>query len=181
MTKDELKKRIDVAMHRCPADLVIRHVNVVNVYTCEILERDIAICGDTIAAVGENYEGEKEIDAKGLFALPGLIESHIHIESSMLTPEEFGRLLLLRGTTTAVCDPHEIVNVCGMQGFDYMRRAARRSPLDMKFMIPSCVPSTPFEHSGAQVLADDMDAYIHEDDVPGLGEMMNAYGVYNGQ
>ncbi|SDW74554.1 Adenine deaminase [Lachnospiraceae bacterium KHCPX20] len=181
MTKDELKKRIDVAMHRRPADLVIRHVNVVNVYTCEILERDIAICGDTIAAVGENYEGEKEIDAKGLFALPGLIESHIHIESSMLTPEEFGRLLLLRGTTTAVCDPHEIVNVCGMQGFDYMRRAARRSPLDMKFMIPSCVPSTPFEHSGAQVLADDMDAYIHEDDVPGLGEMMNAYGVYNGQ
>ena len=181
MTKSELKDRIDVAMHRRPADLVIKHANVVNVFTGDIQEEDIAICKDRIAAVGIDYQGEKEIDAKGLFAIPGLIESHIHIESSMLTPEEFGRLLLLRGTTTAVCDPHEIVNVCGMSGFDYMRRAARRSPLDMKFMIPSCVPSTPFEHSGARVLADDMEAYIHEEDVPGLGEMMNAVGVYNGQ
>ncbi len=181
MTKMQLKDRIDVAMHRRPADLVIKQANVVNVYTSEIMECDIAICKDRIAAVGKDYRGKTEIDARGLFAIPGLIESHIHIESSMLTPEEFGRLLLMRGTTTAVCDPHEIVNVCGMSGFDYMRRAARRSPLDMKFMIPSCIPSTPFEHSGAKVLADDMEAYIHEEDVPGLGEMMNAVGVYDCQ
>ena len=146
MTYQELlKKRIRTAAGKQPADLVIRNARIVNVFTHEIIEGDIAVCGGMIAGIGQ-YRGREEIDACGCFALPGFIDSHIHIESSMVTPEEFSRLLAPRGTTTVIADPHEIVNVCGLGGLSYMLGAAEKAALDIKFMLPSCVPCTEFEH-----------------------------------
>lgn len=159
-----------------PADKVIKNGNVVNVFTHEVSVNDVAICDGYIAGVGE-YTGIEEYDAAGRYIMPGFIESHIHVESSMLSPEEFGRLLVPRGTTTAIADPHEIVNVCGLDGLDYMVRAAKRTALDIRYMIPSCVPSTPFENSGARVAADEMRELFDKGDYPGLGEFMNAPGV----
>ena len=156
MTYQELlKKRIRAAAGKEPADLVIRNAKIVNVFSHNIVEGDIAVSDGFIAGVGA-YEGREEIDAAGFFALPGFIDSHIHIESSMVTPEEFSRLLTPHGTTTVIADPHEIVNVCGLGGLSYMLGAAERAALDVKFMLPSCVPATEFEQSGARITAEDM-------------------------
>ena len=177
MTYQELlQKRIRAAAGREPADLVIRNARVVNVFTHEIMEGDIAVCDGFIAGVGRD-EGREELDAQGRYALPGFIDSHIHIESSMVTPEEFSRLLAPRGTTTVIADPHEIVNVCGLGGFSYMLGAAERAALDIKFMVPSCVPCTEFEQSGAKLPAEDMVQPLRDRRVLGLGEFMNVPGV----
>ena len=122
-------------------------------------------------------EGESIIDAQGQYALPGLIEGHIHVESSYLTPEEFGHLVVPLGTTTIIADPHEIVNVAGLKGLDYMLRAAEETVLDIKYMLPSCVPATPFEHAGAIVNAADMEQPLKKSQIIGLGEFMNYPGV----
>ncbi len=179
-----LRKQIAVGLGREPADLVIKSCRIVNVYTHSVRRGDIAVCGGRIAGISWEedglYIGKEEVDGEGMYALPGLIESHIHIESSFLTPEEFGRLMIPRGTTTVIADPHEIVNVCGLTGLEYMRRAGERSPLDIFYMLPSCVPSTPFEHGGAAVGAGDMDRVIGRQGILGLGEFMNAPGVLEG-
>lgn len=177
MSVEQLKKRIQVAGKRLPADLVIKNCKVVNVYTHEILEADIAVSDGLIAAVGPGYEGEQTVDGGGCYAIPGMIESHIHVESSFVSPEEFSRLVVPFGTTTAIADPHEIVNVCGMAGLDYMLRAADKAAMSIKFMLPSCVPSTPWENAGAVIDAAAVRSRIQDPDILGLGEFMNAPGV----
>lgn len=171
-----LTRLINVARGAEKADLVIKNCRVVNVFSCEVEEGDIAIVGGVIAGVG-NYSGKKEIDAQKAFAIPGLIESHIHIESSFLTPEEFGRLAVPFGTTTVIADPHEIVNVCGMAGFKYMLKASEKTALDIKFMAPSCVPATEFETSGAKFDSKQIKKVMRLDKVLGLGELMNYVGA----
>ncbi len=178
MKKEELKKLILTASGARKADTVIKNCKVVNVFSGKIIEGDIALCGDQIAGVGE-YEGEVEIDAEGRYAVPGFIDSHIHIESSYLSPEELGMLLVPHGGTTIIADPHEIVNVLGIPGLDYMMKAAENTKLDIKYMLPSCVPATPFEHAGAIIDAEDMEDPILRDNILGLGEFMNFPGVVN--
>ena len=176
MDKSELKKLIDTAAGRIPADTVIRGARIVDVYGGEILEGDIAISGGMIAGVGE-YSGAKTVDASGMYAAPGFIDSHIHIESAYVSPEEIGRLLVPRGATTIIADPHEIVNVCGLAGFEYMLGAAEETALDIKFVLPSCVPATPLEHSGSVIDAKSMKRPLIDERVIGLGEFMDYTGV----
>ena len=177
MEKEALKKLLDVAAGRILADLVIKNCKVVDVCRSVITEnQDIAISDGLIAGIG-NYQGKQEIDAQGRFASPGFIDTHIHIESSYVTPEEIGRLLVPHGATTIIADPHEIVNVCGLDGMDYMLKAAEATKLDIKYMLPSCVPATPFEHAGAVIDAQMMRAPIKNDQILGLGEFMNYPGV----
>jgi adenine deaminase len=177
--KAALKKLIDTAAGRVPADLVIRNGIIADVYTGRFIEGDLAVSGGLIAGVG-GYEGRDLIDAAGQYLLPGFIDSHIHIESSYLSPEELGRLLVPHGGTTIIADPHEIVNVCGLAGLEYMMRAAEGTVLDIKFMLPSCVPATPFEHAGAALDAAAMGEPIRDERILGLGEFMNFPGVVAG-
>ncbi|MDD3402134.1 MAG: adenine deaminase [Hespellia sp.] len=177
--KTDLKKLIDVAAGRIPADTVIKNCKVVDVYRGEIMEGDIALCDGVIAGVG-TYEGNKVVDAMGQYAAPGFIDSHIHIESAFLSPEEIGRLLVPHGGTTIIADPHEIVNVCGVPGLNYMLEASKGTALDIKYMLPSCVPATPFEHSGAVIDAAAMEEPMLKDQILGLGEYMNFPGLIGG-
>ena len=178
--REELKKLIDVAAGRIPADKVIKNSKIIDVYNCRIIEgKDIAITDGVIAGIGE-YEGKEIVDAKGAYASPGFIDGHIHIESSYVTPEEMGRLVTPHGTTTIIADPHEIVNVAGLDGMRYMIDAAEHTKLDIKYMLPSCVPATPFEHSGAEITAEDMKEIIENENILGLGEFMNFVGVAAG-
>ncbi len=179
--KDALKKRIQAARGEIPADLVIRGCQVVNVFDGQIRNAEIAVTEGVIVGVEKNgtYEGREIVDGAGMFAIPGLIESHIHIESSHLTPEEFGRVAAIRGTTTAIADPHEIVNVCGLEGFAYMAEAAALTALDIRLMMPSCVPCSPQECSGATVRAADMKEWMRDGRVQGLAEFMNVPGILN--
>ena len=178
MDKAQLKRLIDVAAGREKADVVIKNAKIVNVFSGRIEEGNIAIVGEEFAGIGD-YEGVEEIDAKGKYALPGLIDSHIHIESSHLSPEEFGKLVVPLGTTTIIADPHEIVNVAGINGLNYMMNAAKNTALSIKFMLPSCVPSTPFEHAGAILDSETMKGPMQFTNVLGLGEFMNFVGVIN--
>lgn len=175
--KTMLGRLIDAAMHRIPADLVIRNCNVVDVYSGSVRKDSIAIIDGFICGFGSDYEGTEQIDAEGLYAAPGLIDAHIHIESSYTSPEEFGRMVVPRGTTTVIADPHEIVNVCGLEGFNYMIRAAEKTELSVRYMIPSCVPATPFEDAGSVVNAFDLQWPMGDRHVPGLGEFMNYPGI----
>lgn len=174
--REALAHLIDVATGRVPADTVIQNCKVIDVYSGEIVEGDIALCDGKIAGIGR-YEGRETVDAQGLYAAPGFIDSHIHIESSYVSPEEISRLLVPHGGTTIIADPHEIVNVCGLRGLDYMIEAAKGTALDIKYMLPSCVPATPFEHSGAVIDAAAMQAPIDRSEILGLGEFMNFPGV----
>ena len=171
-----LKQYIDAAAGRTKADIVLKNASYVNVYTGRTDKGDIAIVGDRIVGVGK-YEGIKEYDVEGLTVLPGYIDGHVHIESSQLSPEEFASLIVSRGTTTIIADPHEITNVCGMDGVDYIIKASKNIPLDVKVQLPSCVPATPFETSGAILSGKDIEEHICDDGVFGLGEFMNYPGV----
>ena len=180
MTKIELKNLIDVAAGRKLADLVIKNCKIVNVFSGEIEDGDIAITGDKIAGIGKNfYEGEKIIDAEGKFAAPGFIDAHIHIESSYISPEQLGKIIVPCGTTSIIADPHEIANVCGLEGMNYMFDAAEKTKLQIIYSVPSCVPATPFEDAGAILEAEDMEKIISGENIFGLGEFMNAVGVIN--
>ena len=179
MKKQELKKMIDVAMSRKSADLVIKNCKVIDVYSGTVSTGDIAISDGMIAGVG-TYDGPNTIDADGAYAAPGFIDSHIHIESSYVTPEEIGRLLVPCGATTIIADPHEIVNVCGIKGMNYMLDASEETALDIKYMLPSCVPATPFENSGAVIDAAAMTEPLKDERIIGLGEFMNYPGVIAG-
>lgn len=179
MERNSLKKLIDIASGRIPADKVIKNCKVVDVYNGIIIEGDIAISDDLIAGVG-SYNGYEIIDAKGKYACPGFIDSHIHIESSYVRPEELGRLIVPHGTTTIIADPHEIANVCGFKGINYMLKASEKTALDIKMMLPSCVPATPFEHSGAKIDAIHMEEALKSNQLHGVGEFMNFLGVVLG-
>jgi adenine deaminase len=179
MKKDELKKLIDTAAGRVPADIVIRNGHIADVYRACFFDGDVAIAGGFIAGVGD-YKGITEIDAKGAYILPGFIDSHIHIESSFVSPEEIGRLLAPHGTATIIADPHEIVNVCGIAALEYMLRASEETAPDIKMMLPSCVPSTVFEHSGAVLDAGAMEKPLRDSRILGLGEFMDYPAVIGG-
>lgn len=173
-----LEKYISAAAGRTKADIVLKNAKYVNVFNGKIESGDIAICGDRVVGTG-SYEGVKEIDVSGMYVLPGYIDGHVHIESSQLSPEEFASLIVPRGTTTIIADPHEITNVCGMAGVEYIAKASENIPLDVKIQLPSCVPATPFETSGATLSGDDIAAHIGDSCVFGLGEFMNFPGVVN--
>ncbi|MBQ9081739.1 MAG: adenine deaminase, partial [Clostridia bacterium] len=174
--KRMIKQRIEAAAGRIKADTVLKNGNFVNVFTGEICTGDIAVYENRIVGIG-NYQGETEIDITGMTVLPGYIDGHVHIESSQLSPEEFASLIVPRGTTTIIADPHEITNVCGMNGVDYIVKASQNVPLDVKVQLPSCVPATPFETSGAVLSGKDIEENIVREDVHGLGEFMNYPGV----
>ena len=180
MNKAELKNFIEVATGRKKADLVIKNCKIVNVFSGKIEEGEIAITDGKIVGVGtEIYDGEKIIDAEGKFATPGFIDAHIHIESSYVSPEEEGRLIVPLGMTTIIADPHEIANVCGIDGVRYMIDAGKKTKLNILYALPSCVPSTPFENAGAVIEAEEMEEIICDENIFGLGEFMNAPGVIN--
>ena len=158
---------------------IIKNARVVDVYSGRIASGDIAVADGLIAGVGE-YSSRHEVDACGQYAAPGFIDSHIHIESSYVSPEELGRLLVPHGTTTIIADPHEVANVCGTDGVDYMIEASKRTALDVRMMMPSCVPATPFEHAGCTIDAQVMKEPMGRKEVLGLGEFMNFPGVIGG-
>lgn len=176
MTHEALKHLIDVAAGREIADLVIKNCQIVDVGSGEIRKGDIAIVDGLIAGTGD-YEGKEEIDAQGLYALPGLIDAHIHIESAFVTPEEISRLLVPFGATTIIADPHEIANVAGLDGLNYMLEAAKEAALHIEYVVPSCVPATPFENAGAILEAKDLEGPLADDRILGLGEFMNFPGI----
>ncbi len=167
---------IDVALGKEKADLVIKNAEIVNVLTEEFVQADIAICGDRIAGIGR-YDGVEEIDANGLYAVPGLIDGHTHIEMSMLSVTEFARIVVPKGTTSVIADPHEIANVLGKDGVRVLLEEAKTTPLKVFCMVPSCVPSSPLETSGAVISSDDVAEMLEWENVIGLAEMMNYPGV----
>lgn len=173
MNKNHL---IRVAQGLEPADLVLKNAEVFHVYTGEFILCDIAIADGYIAGTG-SYFGIEEIDMQGRYITPGFIDAHVHIESSMLTPYQFAKAALPCGVTTIVTDPHEIANVCGAKGIQYMLDATEQLPLNVYFMLPSCVPATDFEDSGAVLLAEDLEPFMEHPRVLGLAEVMNAPGV----
>ena len=156
--------------------MVLKNAEVFHVYTGEFILCDIAIADGYIAGTG-SYFGIEEIDMQGRYITPGFIDAHVHIESSMLTPYQFAKAALPCGVTTIVTDPHEIANVCGAKGIQYMLDATERLPLNVYFMLPSCVPATDFEDSGAVLLAEDLEPFMEHPRVLGLAEVMNAPGV----
>lgn len=166
------ERRLDCANGVCKADLVLKHGRILNVFTEEIIDADVAICGDTIVGVG-SYEGIREVDCTGKYLVPGFLDAHMHIESSMVAPGELAKVLVQAGTTTIIADPHEIVNVCGTKGMDYFLRCANQSLVDIFYMVPSSVPATDVETNGCgQFLASDMMKYVDNTRVLGLGETM---------
>lgn len=172
MTLAQRKKVMDVAAARVQADLVITNVQVVDLYNATIRNTNVAIAEGVIAGVGE-YHSLNQYDAQGGFLIPGLIDSHVHIESAHIDPPSFSELVLPHGTTTIIADPHEICNVNGIAALDYMIESSKDLPLSIFYMIPSCVPSTRFEHSGAILDAAAIASRIDSPVVLGLGEMMD--------
>ena len=170
------KKIIDAALGNIKADLVIKNTVVIDVLSHTYKKGDVAVCDGIIVGVGE-YEGIEEIDAEGAYTAPGLIDTHIHIESTMLTPSEFAEVILTKGVTTVFADPHEIANVCGSVGLEFMLEDAKNTPLDIKFMLPSCVPATPFDNNGCTLSSDDLARLYSTEKFYGLAEMMNYPGV----
>lgn len=181
MDKKALKRLIDVAAGREPADLVLKNANVIDVYQAEMISGDLAIVDGKIAGINGEYQGKETNDLKGKIVAPGFIDPHIHVESSYVTPEEFSRLLVPHGTTTVLADPHEIVNVLGLSGLDYMIEAAKETALDIRYMMPSCVPATNMENAGAVIEAADMISSFEKKQVDGLAEFMNFPGVIHAQ
>jgi len=172
----ELAKIIRVARGKMQPDLVLRNGKIVNVFSAEVYKADIAIWGGRIVGIGP-YKGKKEIDLAGGHVLPGLIDGHMHIESSMVKVQEFARSVVPRGTTSVICDPHEIANVHGLEGIHYILNSSKYSPVNIFVMLSSCVPATPFETSGANLRGFDLYPLLREKWVLGLGEVMNYPGV----
>lgn len=173
------QRLIAVAAGREKADLVLKNAKYLNVFSNEFLCGDIAVANGLIAGVGK-YDGKTEIDVSGKLVLPGFIDAHIHLESSMVTPAEFAKAVVAHGTTTVITDPHEITNVMGVDGVEYMIQASQNLPIDVHFMMPSCVPATEIDESGAELDCKDIDLYLDNKKVLGLAEMMNYVGVING-
>ena len=172
------KKRhiVDVAAGRKPAELVLKNAVYLNVFANELCQGDIAVAEGLVVGLGE-YSGLTEYDMTGKLVLPGLIDSHIHLESSLVSPGRFVRAVLPHGTTTVITDPHEITNVMGADGIDYMLQATEGLPVDVRLMLPSCVPATPMDEAGAMLDYRAIDAFYSHPRVQGLAEMMNFVGV----
>ena len=170
------KRVIEAASGREKADLVLKNATYVNVFSNELRTCDIACANGLIVGLGQ-YDGEVEYDMTGKIVCPGFVDAHIHLESSLVTPREFAKATLVHGTTTVITDPHEITNVMGTDGIDYMFQATEGLPIDVRFMLPSCVPATPMDESGANLDYRAIDSFYDYPRVQGLAEMMNAYGV----
>ena len=176
-----LKKRriINAAAGREPADLVLKNATYVNVFSNSLCTADIAVAEGLIVGMGE-YSGNEEVDMTGKIVLPGFLDAHIHLESSLVSPKEFVKAVLPHGTTTVVTDPHEIANVMGADGIEYMLQATEGLPVDVRFMLPSCVPATPLDESGAVLDYRAIDSFYDHPRVQGLAEMMNFVGIIAG-
>ena len=170
---------VEVASGRQKADLVLKNATYVNVFCNELSHGDIAVAEGLIAGMGEHYEGEVEIDMGGKLVLPGFVDAHIHLESALVSPKEFANAVIPHGTTTVITDPHEIANVMGTDGIEYMLQATEDLPVDVRFMLPSCVPATPLDESGAVLDYRAIDSFYEHNRVEGLAEMMNYVGVAN--
>jgi len=179
MDKARLKRYILVAQGKEPADLVLKNGYIANTISGEFYKADVAICDDIIVGVASDYHGLKEIELSNACVLPGFIDSHMHLESSMVTLSEFSKAVLPRGTTTVIIDPHEISNVLGEKGIEYLLEEAEKVPLNVYIMLPSCVPATPFDISGAILKAENLKKFSGNKRVLGLGELMNYPGVLN--
>lgn len=177
---DKLAELVKAAKGETPADTIIKNASVINIFSGEIYKTDVAILGELIAGMGNHFREAGEVhDVKGKYLAPGFIDAHIHIESTMLAPWEFAKVVLPRGTTAVVADPHEITNVLGASGFEFMTKAGENLPLDFFFMVPSCVPATRLETSGAEFSVAEIEKSLANTDAPGLAEMMNFPGVVN--
>ncbi len=170
---------IAVAAGREPADLVLKNATYVNVFSNELCHGDIAVAEGLIVGMG-TYNGIEEVDVSGKIVLPGFVDAHIHLESSLVSPTEFAKAVLPHGTTTVITDPHEIANVMGTDGIEYMLQATEDLPVDVRFMLPSCVPATPLDESGANLDYRAIDSFYDHPRVQGLAEMMNFVGAING-
>jgi adenine deaminase len=177
VTPAVLARRIAAGTGEVPADLVITNARLFCLVTGDMIETDIAIVGDTIVGTHGRYAGERTIDAAGRIAVPGFIDTHCHVESSLITPFEFERCVLPRGVTTAICDPHEIANVLGAEGIRYFLASAERMVMDLRVQLSSCVPATHLETAGATLTADDLVPFMNHPKVIGLAEFMNFPGV----
>lgn len=171
-----MKKLIDTAMNRQMADLVLKNGKIVDVFSGTVYDGDVAIINGKICGTGE-YSSDNEIDLGKKYVLPGLIDTHVHIESSMVTPSVYAEVVVPHGVTSVIADPHEIANVCGEKGLEFMKQSADNVPLEINFMLPSCVPATPFEHSGEAFTVADIQRLAP--DFFGIGEMMNYPGIIN--
>ena len=171
---------VEVAAGRQKADLVLKNATYVNVFCNQLSRGDIAVAEGLIAGMGGHYEGEVEVDMSGKLVLPGFVDAHIHLESSLVSPKEFAKAVLPHGTTTVITDPHEIANVMGTDGIEYMLQATEDLPVDVRFMLPSCVPATPLDESGAILDYRAIDSFYDHPRVQGLAEMMNFVGAING-
>lgn len=169
---------IDYSIKNKKSELVLKNANIVNVFSHEIVKADVAIEKGIVVGIG-SYDGINNIDLNGKYITPGFIDPHVHIESSMVSPAEFAKAIVPMGTTTIITDPHEIANVCGLEGIEYILKSSEELPLCVYSMLPSCVPATDFENSGARLEAKDLEKYINHDKILGLGEMMNYPGVIN--
>ena len=170
---------VEVAAGRQKADLVLKNTTYVNVFCNALSHGDIAVAEGLIAGMGEHYEGALEVDMGGKLVLPGFVDAHIHLESSLVSPKEFANAVIPHGTTTVITDPHEIANVMGTDGIEYMLQATEDLPVDVRFMLPSCVPATPLDESGAVLDYRAIDSFYEHNRVEGLAEMMNYVGVAN--
>lgn len=179
MAIDIKKNLIKTALGKKKADVVIKNGMVINVFSKEIIEADIAISNGMVVGMGE-YNGVKEIDASGKYICPGLIDGHVHIESSLLTPLEFSKVILPYGTTTIIADPHEIANVCGINGIIYMLKQTENIPINTFYMIPSCVPSMKMKNNGADIGIDEIKTLLANERIVGLGEVMDYSLVLSG-
>ncbi|EGJ22485.1 adenine deaminase [Cereibacter sphaeroides WS8N] len=172
-----LSECIDQGRGLVPADLVLKHGRVFDLVTGELVQTDVAICGDRIVGTFGTYTGRREIDCRGRILVPGFIDTHLHVESSLVTPFEFDRCVTPRGITTAICDPHEIANVCGLEGIRYFLEASAHLVMDLQVQLSSCVPSTHMETAGAALEAKDLAPLMDHPRVIGLAEFMNFPGV----
>jgi adenine deaminase len=177
MQRAFLERVIDQAAGRSEADLVVKNVRLLDIITGTLIQTDIAICGDRIVGTYDSYRGAREVDGRGLVAVPGFIDTHLHVESSLVTPHEFDRCVLPHGVTTAICDPHEIANVLGVEGVRYFLDCSLATAMDLRVQLSSCVPATRFETSGARLDAADLMALRGHPKVIGLAEFMNFPGV----
>ncbi|MGM7723487.1 adenine deaminase [Metabacillus sp. Hm71] len=175
---DSYSRRLAAAAKKTKADLVIKNGRIIDVFNGDIIEETIAITDGVIVGIGD-YEGVKTIDAKGKFISPGFIDGHVHIESAMVTPAQFSQLVVPHGVTTVIADPHEIANVSGSEGIQFMIDTAKDVPLNIYFMLPSCVPATPFENAGARLSAEDLRPFYENENVIGLGEVMDFPSVFH--
>ena len=175
------QRLVRVALGQDKADLVLKNADYINVFTGEICHGDIAVANGLVVGMGEEYHGTTEVDVSGRIVAPGFIDAHIHLESSLVSPASFARAVVPHGTTTVITDPHEIANVSGAGGMDYMIAATQGLPVDVHFMLPSCVPATPMEESGHTLTWRDLNAYFDHPRVLGLAEMMNYPGILMGE